>query len=98
MSATYLAMLRPLKNRAISWSEDCHGNPLARITVLSHTFSILLLHTHTHTGIITVDYQGTKITCIFNKCYSPSAALELLTNSLGVRKRVACNSKVTESP
>lgn len=42
---TYLAMLSPLKNRAMSWSEDCHGKPLARITVLSHTFSILLLHT-----------------------------------------------------
>lgn len=39
----YLAMLSPLKNRAMSWSEDCHGSPLALITVLSHTFSILLL-------------------------------------------------------
>lgn len=39
----YLAMLSPLKKRAMSWSEDCHGNPLALITVLSHTFSILLL-------------------------------------------------------
>lgn len=39
----YLAMLSPLKKRAMSWSEDCHGSPLALITVLSHTFSILLL-------------------------------------------------------
>lgn len=66
--------------------------------VVTHFLHFTAAHTHTHTGIITVDYQGTKITCIFNKCYSPSAALELLTNSLGVRKRVACNSKVTESP
>lgn len=43
---TYLAMLRPLKNRAMSWSEDCHGNPLALMTVLSHTFSVLLLQKH----------------------------------------------------
>lgn len=44
---TYLAMLSPLKKRAMSWSDDCHGNPLALITVLSHTRSILLLRTHT---------------------------------------------------
>lgn len=36
-------MLSPLKKRAMSWSEDCHGSPRALITVLSHTFSILLL-------------------------------------------------------
>ena len=47
-ATTYFAMLSPLKNRAMSWSEDCHGSPLALITVLSHTFSILLLHTHKH--------------------------------------------------
>ncbi len=49
-AATYFAMLSPLKNRAMSWSEDCHGNPLALITVLSHTFSILLLHTDISTA------------------------------------------------
>lgn len=41
---SYLAMLSPLKNRAISWSEDCHGKPLARITVSLSTVSDLLLH------------------------------------------------------
>ena len=41
---SYLAMLSPLKNRAISWSEDCHGKPLARITVSLSTASDLLLH------------------------------------------------------
>lgn len=43
----YLAMLSPLKKRAMSWSEDCHGSPLVLITVLSHTFSILLLRKRT---------------------------------------------------
>lgn len=43
-SLSYLAMLSPLKNRAISWSEDCHGKPLARITVSLSTVSDLLLH------------------------------------------------------
>lgn len=41
--ATNLAIFRPLKNLAMSWSDDCHGNPLARITALSSTSSILLL-------------------------------------------------------
>lgn len=41
--ATHLAIFRPLKNFAMSWSDDCHGNPLARITALSSTSSILLL-------------------------------------------------------
>lgn len=41
---SYLAMLSPLKNRAMSWSEDCHGKPLARITVSLSTVSDLLLH------------------------------------------------------
>lgn len=40
---TNLAIFRPLKNLAMSWSDDCHGNPLARITALSSTSSILLL-------------------------------------------------------
>ena len=40
-------MLSPLKKRAMSWSEDCQGKPLALITELSHTFSILLLRTTT---------------------------------------------------
>lgn len=44
----YLAMLSPLKKRAMSWSEDCQGSPLALITVLSHTFSILLLQGRTN--------------------------------------------------
>lgn len=43
-SLSYLAMLSPLKNRAISWSEDCQGKPLARITVSLSTVSDLLLH------------------------------------------------------
>lgn len=41
--ATNLAIFRPLKNLAMSWSDDCHGNPLARMTALSSTSSILLL-------------------------------------------------------
>lgn len=48
----YLAMLSPLKKRAMSWSEDCHGSPLALITVPSHTFSILLLHKCTQRHVL----------------------------------------------
>ena len=36
---TYLATLRPRKNRAISWSDDCQGRPRARTTVLLSTSS-----------------------------------------------------------
>lgn len=40
---TYLAILRPLKKRAMSWSEDCQGSPRALITVSLSTISVLLL-------------------------------------------------------
>lgn len=39
----YLATLRPRKNRAISWSDDCQGRPRARTTVLLSTSSSLEL-------------------------------------------------------
>lgn len=64
-ATTYLAMLSPLKKRAMSWSEDCHGNPLALITVLSHTFSILLLHKNTHTDTKTLTQQEGTLQCSF---------------------------------
>ncbi len=35
----YLATLRPRKNRAMSWSDDCQGRPRARTTVLLSTSS-----------------------------------------------------------
>lgn len=96
MPTTYLAILSPLKNRAMSWSDDCHGNPLALITVLSHTFSILLLHTNTHregrTPRVDVELISRGI-FILSKRYLPSSTLKLFTNSLWVRKRVACNRK-----
>lgn len=38
-------MLRPLKKRAMSWSDDCHGNPRALMTVSLSTASVLLLET-----------------------------------------------------
>lgn len=44
--ASYLTMLSPLKNLAMSWSEDCQGRPRARTTVLLSTTSVLLLHTN----------------------------------------------------
>ena len=34
---THFATLSPLKKAAISWSDDCHGNPRALITVSSST-------------------------------------------------------------
>uniref|UniRef100_A0A6B0U2W6 Uncharacterized protein n=1 Tax=Ixodes ricinus TaxID=34613 RepID=A0A6B0U2W6_IXORI len=37
-----LTMLSPLKNLAMSWSEDCQGRPRARTTVLLSTTSVLL--------------------------------------------------------
>lgn len=40
---THLAMLRPLKKRATSWSDDCQGSPRARTTVSLSTTSALLL-------------------------------------------------------
>ncbi|CAN8001982.1 unnamed protein product, partial [Ixodes pacificus] len=40
--ASYLTMLSPLKNLAMSWSEDCQGRPRARTTVLLSTTSVLL--------------------------------------------------------
>lgn len=67
MSDTHLAMLSPLKNRPMSWSEDCHGNPLALITVLSHTFSVLLLLTHKHTHISTEETRHALMTLILSK-------------------------------
>lgn len=97
-ATTYLAMLSPLKNRAMSWSEDCHGNPLALITVLSHTFSILLLHTDISTAgvdleLISEGENQKKIRFILSKLCLPSASLKFLTDSLLARKRVACNGK-----
>jgi hypothetical protein len=43
LSMTYLATLRPRKNRAMSWSDDCHGNPRARTTQLLSTISFFEL-------------------------------------------------------
>ena len=40
---TYFAILRPLKNLAMSESEACHGNPRALTTDSSSTTSLLLL-------------------------------------------------------
>lgn len=80
-------MLSPLKNRAMSWSEDCHGSPLALITVLSHTFSILLLHKCTRKctlkGGLLVSEAKKSI-----KLYLPSAGFKFLTDSLLVGKCV----------
>lgn len=45
-NTTYLAILRPLKKRAMSWSDDCHGSPRALITVSLSTGSVLLLKKH----------------------------------------------------
>lgn len=39
-----MAIVRPLKKRAMSWSEDCHGSPRALITVSLSTSSFLLLN------------------------------------------------------
>lgn len=100
IAIAYFAMLSPLKNRAMSWSEDCHGNPLALITVLSHTFSILLLHTDISTAGVDLEliFRGRKQKRIFilSKLYLPSASLKLLTDSLLARKRVGCNGKAIE--
>lgn len=52
---TYLAMLRPLKKRAMSWSEDCHGNPLALITVSLSTGSVLLLQGTNQGGTVNME-------------------------------------------
>lgn len=68
-ATTYLAMLSPLKNRAMSWSEDCHGNPLALITVLSHTFSILLLHTDISTAGVDLELISEAANQKKNKIY-----------------------------
>ncbi len=40
MFGTDLATLSPLKKRAMSWSDDCHGNPRARTTDSSSTVSL----------------------------------------------------------
>lgn len=44
---SYLTMFNPLKNLAMSWSEDCHGRPRALTTVLPSTISLLLLKSGT---------------------------------------------------
>lgn len=40
---TYLAIFRPRKNLAMSWSDDCHGRPLALTTQLLSTSSFFQL-------------------------------------------------------
>lgn len=67
MTDTHLAMLSPLKNRPMSWSDDCHGNPLALITVLSHTFSVLLLLAHKHAHISMEETRHALMTLILSK-------------------------------
>lgn len=40
---TYLAIFKPRKNLAMSWSDDCHGRPLALTTQLLSTSSFFQL-------------------------------------------------------
>jgi hypothetical protein len=40
---THFTIFNPLKNFAMSWSDDCHGRPRALTTVLPSTTSFLLL-------------------------------------------------------
>ena len=51
LNETHFAIFKPLKNRAMSWSDACHGNPRALTTELSSTTSLLLLQNTNDTHI-----------------------------------------------
>lgn len=86
-------MLRPLKKRAMSWSEDCHGSPRALITMLSHTFSILLLWRRWRRGWGGLVFRSEKFKLILIKLHLPSAGFKLFTDPLLAGKCVAWDRK-----
>lgn len=49
---TYFATLRPLKNLAMSWSEDCQGRPRARTMQLPSISSSFELQQIERTGYL----------------------------------------------
>lgn len=90
---TNLAIFRPLKNLAMSWSDDCHGNPLARITALSSTSSILLLQVQKEVGmqrhlpLVSATHQSVCLSFVLQEQASVPAPCLLNVNAKAVRPK-----------